>query len=176
MNEKDKELYDNEIIDLYREHSPVMLGWLIRRKIPRPVAEEIVNDVFVAVRRRWPYIREGSPVSYAYKIAKNECATWWSKNKKEENNRHFGEIDEIADHDKINELITHIALAEAIKDLSPREQQVIRLRFFKRLSVRETAEAMGVSEGSVKGYTHTAINKLREKVDPDYNNSGEEEQ
>ncbi|MFJ4623030.1 hypothetical protein [Streptomyces sp. NPDC088812] len=51
MNEREQ--YDNEVIDLFREHSHVMLGSLIRRGIPRQVAEEIVNDVFAALRIRW---------------------------------------------------------------------------------------------------------------------------
>jgi RNA polymerase sigma factor (TIGR02999 family) len=46
-----------------------------------------------------------------------------------------------------------VALDEALKalaELSPRQSQVVELRFFGGLSVEETAEVLGVSVGTVK--------------------------
>ncbi|MEV7197355.1 hypothetical protein AB0N81_36975 [Streptomyces sp. NPDC093510] len=67
MNEKEQ--YDNEVIDLFREHGGVMEGFLIRRGIPRQIAEEIVNDVFAGLRLHWHRLRDGNRMSYAYRIA-----------------------------------------------------------------------------------------------------------
>ncbi|MFH9069044.1 RNA polymerase sigma factor [Streptomyces alboflavus] len=174
MNENLKDLYDNEVIDLFRGNYSIMLGSLIRRGVPKPIAEEIVNDTFAAVRRRWPKIRGGRPLNYAYVIAQNESKKWWHQKQKEDNHLYHGECDAQCERDEINEIINRLTLKQAIADLSPREQEVIQLRFFEQLTVKESAEKLGISEGSIKSYTHTAINRLRKQVDLDCKGNGEE--
>ncbi|MFZ3552457.1 RNA polymerase sigma factor, partial [Streptomyces sp. 4.24] len=86
MNQREE--YDNEIIDLFCAHKGVMEGFLIRRGIPRQVAEEIVNDVFASLRLRWDRLRGENYMAYAYRIATNECNKWWRQEGQHEQFRH----------------------------------------------------------------------------------------
>ncbi len=52
-------------------------------------------------------------------------------------------------------------VAAAVSALPPLQRAVFVMRFHEELSVKETADRMGVSEGTVKASTFHAIRKLR---------------
>lgn len=52
-------------------------------------------------------------------------------------------------------------LWQAVKTMGRSDQQVVYLRFFLGLSVAETAEAMGIAEGTVKSRLSRALERLR---------------
>lgn len=67
-------------------------------------------------------------------------------------------LDDI-DRERIAELIFR-----AQEILSPKEQACFTLRFFEEKSVNDTAEIMGVKNGTVKALYHRAFNKMKEYI------------
>jgi RNA polymerase sigma-70 factor (ECF subfamily) len=59
-------------------------------------------------------------------------------------------------------------LWQAVRRLSPSDQEVIYLRFFSALSEAETAQALQVAAGTVKSRTHRALERLRVVIERDY--------
>jgi RNA polymerase sigma-70 factor (sigma-E family) len=65
-------------------------------------------------------------------------------------------------------------LLEALASLSPQRRACLVLRYYEQLSVRETAQTLGCSEGSVKSQTSRGLGDLRralgeadlERLDP----------
>jgi len=53
-------------------------------------------------------------------------------------------------------------LAEAMIVLPPRQREAIACRYLRRMSIRETAEAMGCAEGTVKAAVYAALDRLRD--------------
>ena len=53
------------------------------------------------------------------------------------------------------------AMAAALENLSFKQQQALILRLWQGLSVKETAAAMGISEGSVKTHLSRAVHEMR---------------
>lgn len=73
------------------------------------------------------------------------------------------EVDLDAQHD----------LAVALRELAPRQRQVVVLRHLWGLSVEETAAELGLSQGTVKSHSFAALQRLRDALAPV---SGKEQQ
>jgi len=58
----------------------------------------------------------------------------------------------------------HRELLALVDLLPPRQREVIVLRYYLELSEAETAEAIGISPGTVKSSTHRALATLRRKM------------
>jgi RNA polymerase sigma-70 factor (ECF subfamily) len=57
------------------------------------------------------------------------------------------------------------ALLEAVSRLDERDRDVITCRYFLELSERETAEVLGVRQGTVKSRTSRALARMREEIE-----------
>jgi RNA polymerase sigma factor (sigma-70 family) len=57
-----------------------------------------------------------------------------------------------------------MTLERVLDELSPRQRQVIALRYYADLSVAETAEAMECAGGTVKALTSQALSRIRNEL------------
>ena len=55
-------------------------------------------------------------------------------------------------------------LSECLTQLSPRQQEVLRLRLGAGLSYREIAEVTGLTVGNVGFHLHEAVRSLRQQL------------
>ena len=60
-----------------------------------------------------------------------------------------------------------MVVEDTIKDFSPREREIIHMRFFEGLTQVEIAERLGISQVQVSRLLRRTLKKVREKIDPD---------
>ncbi|MDY2788147.1 MAG: SigB/SigF/SigG family RNA polymerase sigma factor [Atopobium sp.] len=60
-----------------------------------------------------------------------------------------------------------MVIEETIRDFSPREQEVIRMRFVEGLTQVEIADKLGVSQVQVSRLLRRTLKKIQEKIDPE---------
>ena len=126
-------------------------------------AEDLVQDALTKVAARWHRLRDGSPDAYARQVIVRTNITWWRRARGEV-------VAEPPERPSVN-VAEHVvdrrmALDHALGQLTPRQRATVVLRFYDDLGERATAEALGVSVGTVKSQTHLALRRMRE-VAPD---------
>ncbi len=147
-----------EALDLVQD---AMLG-LVQGYASRPVEEwrplfhRILQNRITDWRRR--------------NMVKSRLLQWVSLRWGDDTEREEDPMLSVPDHknrDPLDELLaTHAreALVEAIRGLPFRQQQTFLLRAWEGLDVKETATALGCSEGSIKSHFSRAIHTLRERM------------
>jgi RNA polymerase sigma-70 factor (ECF subfamily) len=163
---------------IYQHYVDRVYSFVIFRVRDRAVAEDLTQDVFVQVLRGLDaFDWRGSLAPWLLRIARNTVVDHWRRiGRRPERTLsavEAGEDDE--DDNRINRLVAEedaglaqaegaldrARIARAASQLTELQQQVLALRFAAGLSIRETADAMGKSEGAIKNLQHHAVRSLR---------------
>lgn len=156
-----------EIYETYH-HGVQRLIWFRVRSVP--LAEDLASEVFLRALRRCGSFRwQGKDLeAWLNTIAINLVSDHF---KSKEGRKVYCEIEDvelrIPDSSPLGnpeevalEHLTSEELKDAIKELTPDQQEVIYLRYFKERSYGETARAMGKNESGVKALAHRGVRSL----------------
>ena len=135
------------------------------------LAEDLLQGALARTYRHWRRIRAGDPEAYVRRVMYHQQVSWWRR-------RRFTEQleaepagrprDDHPDHSDATAL--RLALATALRQLTPRQRAVVVLRFYEDLTEAQVAAVLGCSVGTVKRHGHDAMRRLRtlapDLVDP----------
>ncbi|TDV42152.1 SigE family RNA polymerase sigma factor [Actinophytocola oryzae] len=135
------------------------------------LAEDLVQTALIKMYRAWPrMVRTDRPVNYARRTLLrcwlDELRRPWRRAE-----RRDGLVPDAVDgavdpawaqqrQDLRGELF------DALSAIPPRQRAVLVLRYFESLSVAETAEALGCSEGTVKSQAARGLAAMKAALDP----------
>ncbi|MEX0736873.1 MAG: RNA polymerase sigma factor [Bacteroidota bacterium] len=141
-------------------------------------AKDIYQEVFLRVYRALPKFELRSEFStWLFRITTNVCLTHRSRRKRHihtsldrENDEEHGPAlsESLAggpatdQHVEGLEIASHVQ--EAVNALSPKLKMVFTLKFFEGYKIREIADMMECTEGTVKKYLFTATKKIRRQL------------
>ena len=129
------------------------------------LAEDLVQTALAKTYASWGRVRHVEAASgYARTVLVN-TATSWFRRRSWRRDLPTASLPEVADH--VADPTHRPSVLAALAHLAPRQRAVIVLRFYDDLSVAETAEALGCTEGTVKSQTHDALRRLRTLLDDD---------
>ncbi|WP_225849809.1 SigE family RNA polymerase sigma factor [Streptomyces sp. HPF1205] len=127
------------------------------------LAEDLLQTVLARVWPKWPRIAAENPEAYVRKALVHTHASWWRRKWRAEV-PHGDLPDRPQPTDPFADVDLEQALATAIRALPARQRAVVMLRWFEDLSVAETAEVMGCTEGTVKSQAAKALRALRGRL------------
>jgi len=131
--------------------------WLYDEQFAADAAQEVFVRGFKGLRR---FHFRSAPFTWLYRVTRNVC------NEYNRVRRHDALADEPLDRSsmpdrQVSSLDSARQVRQLVAKLPERQKEVVMLRIFEDLSVRETAQAMGCREGTVKAQLHKASNALR---------------
>ena len=102
-----------------------------------------------------------APHAYVRTVMRNKWTDWHRR--KRVTLRFTDELPEqtYEDPDPTEERDLYDILNEAVERLSPRQRDVVKLRYYEALTEAKTARKLGVSLGTVKTTNHRALDALR---------------
>jgi RNA polymerase sigma-70 factor (sigma-E family) len=119
-------------------------------------AEDLVQSTLIKVVPKWKRIKN-RPEPYVRKVLARDSVSRWRSRRWREVSTDV--VPEATHHDSTD----RIELLEDLRKLSPRQRAVLVLRYFDDLTEVDTAEALGISVGTVKSHVRDALQRLREK-------------
>jgi RNA polymerase sigma-70 factor (ECF subfamily) len=160
---------------LYARYAPTVLG-MAAQALGRPAAEEIVQDVFIAV---WKGARTFDPGRGAVRPWLLQIAHYRIANELRRRSRRprlqddpDGErLAEVPDpgpsqSEEVWNAYRHAALRRALEELPPPQRQALGLAFFDQLSHDEIAEALSLPLGTAKSRIRAGLRFLRGRLAP----------
>jgi RNA polymerase sigma-70 factor (sigma-E family) len=151
----------------FRRDSPALVGLARLLLDDAGQAEEVVQEAFVRTYARWDRVRDrDDPLPYVRRAVVNLARSRLRRRRVERGTRAGG-----AEEDVPSAEVTATArarqreLAAAVMTLPRRQRECVVLRFFMDCSLREIAQTLRISDGSVKQHLHRALVSLERRVD-----------
>ena len=149
---------------LYERYSRMVHGILLAR-VPRPVAEDLLQDVFLQALPRLASLREVAKFGgWLGAIARNRANDYYRRAKpSEEFNDGVAEAD--GGRRGGADAADGLFLLEAVRSLPEAYRETLILRFVEGLTGPEIAEKTGLKHGSVRVNLYRGMQMLREKLE-----------
>lgn len=127
------------------------------------VAEEIVQDTFVQMYRRWDEI--DSPPAWARAAVVSGCRSWQRRVVRERTHAdRFGPTEAGTDALVASDA-NAIAVRASLRSLTDRQRAAVVLRYFEDLPEAEIARLLGCRPGTVKSLLSRSLAKLKGVLD-----------
>jgi len=125
-------------------------------------AEEVVQEAFARTLARWPEVRDrDDPLPYLRSVVLNLCRGRFRR--KPPPLRRLEVVPSAETQASV--VARRDAVVAALATLPVRQREVVALRYFGELSTEETAQALGISPGTVKTHLHRAIAALGPRLE-----------
>lgn len=123
--------------------------------------EDIVQEAFEALWEKSASAEVESPKSYLYATVHNKCISRLRAEKDTISLEPLSDI--LPDDQSIERSFSEAALWAAIDSLPKQRRQMLLMEKRDGMSIKEIAQTLGVSEGTVKNQISRALKTLREK-------------
>ncbi len=152
---------ERDVTELFRRHHLELVRLALLMVSDLATAEDIVQDAFEQLHRRWRSLRQpSSALEYARSAVLNGCRSVLRRRLVAR--RHEARIagPERQDPDAAVALEQRSALIDAFRVLPRRQREVLALRYYLDMSVADVASTLGISAGAVRSTTSRALDAL----------------
>ena len=154
----------NKIIDMYYDD---IYKFLYRRMGNKSAAEDVSQDTFIKFIKNLPYYKEKNKLkSFLFTIAINSSNDFFRRHKQETSLLSLDNVgDEITEESPEDEILQKeeaFIVRKAVLSLPDVQRDVIILRFYHNLKIKEIASVQKVSVPTVKTRLRRALKALKE--------------
>jgi RNA polymerase sigma-70 factor (sigma-E family) len=144
--------------ELYATEHHRMLRLAVLLTASTEVAQDVVQDSFVRLYRRWDGVRD--PNGYLYRVVVNGCRSHHRRVAREQQAR------ERAGHGmSVVAVLGADELQDALASLPYRQRAALVLRFYADCSEAETAAVLGCRPGTVGSLVHRGLAGLKQVIE-----------
>ncbi len=147
------------VTELYRGHALGLMRLALIMVGDRGTAEDVVQDAFAGLYRRWPRLRDrDSALTYVRSAVLNGSRTALRRRRRPFRAVHQPPVWSAESEAMVGE--DRREVVAAMHRLPTRQREALVLRYFCDLTEEEIADAMRVSRGTVKSTTSRALASL----------------
>lgn len=130
-------------------------------------AEDVVQDAFVGLYAAWERLRDkDAAIAYLHRSVVNGARSRGRRRVVALRHQPSPPADEASAEEAFLSEWHGGPVVAALRGLPRREREAVLLRYYLDLSERQTADALGLSVGSVKAYASRGIAALRDALAP----------
>jgi RNA polymerase sigma-70 factor (sigma-E family) len=146
---------------VYASARPRLIGFARTVLADADGAEEVVQEAFARTLAHWDRVQDkDDPLPYLRSVILNLCRGRFRRRPTPLR----PEQDEPSAESVAGRAARRAAVVDAMATLPERQREVVALRYFGELSTEETAEALGISPGTVKTHLHRATQALASRL------------
>ncbi|MEE1930401.1 SigE family RNA polymerase sigma factor [Streptomyces sp. TRM 70351] len=137
-----------------------------RRLVADPLdAQDLLQTALVRTLGKWDGIEDKALAdAYLRRVMINTRTEWWRARRLQE--VPTDTLPEVAsEEDRFGQHADRALLVDVLGVLAPKQRSVVVLRHWEQMSTEETAEALGMSTGTVKSTLHRALARLRAELE-----------
>ncbi len=161
--------------ELYDKYYSRIFSYTLKRTANLEIAQDITSETFFkALKKLWQFRWRNIPFSsWLYRIASNEIANYFRKNKykpislekiPEPITVSNPSIEILEAEQELKKHQDFLMLRKEISKLPIKYQEVITLRFFEKKQIKEIAEILGKRGGTIKSLLSRGLEKLKNSV------------
>jgi RNA polymerase sigma-70 factor (sigma-E family) len=153
---------DEAIAVLWQRQRPRLVRLAVGLTGDREAAEEIVQEAFAALWKRWRFLRNVSGAqAYLHRVVVNQARARWRARRRSQALAALLPGREQSDEPDLD---AQLDMLTALGRLSWGKRACVLLRYYADLSEAETAAVLGVSVGTVKSQTSKGLRQLAEVI------------
>ncbi len=164
--EDDNLLTEDDFSTLYRQHFDQVYRYLFSRLGNQQDAEDVCSQTFIQAYKSFTSLRDPARfLPWVFKISRNKMNDFWRRQKPI-----VALDDEIGSGNpdllhSTEELVRHERIAQLIRNLPEKDQELIRLRYLGELSFHEISQVLGKSEGAAKKSLYRLLAQLQSQME-----------
>src|SRR3954462_4000580 len=157
--------WDDALVALYRAQRLPLLRLAVLLTDDRAVAEDVVQDAFLALQRRWHAVDPAAAAGYLRTSVVNGVRSLHRRRVVARRHLHAVAPEDVPPAD-LALLLTEDQreVVTALRTLPRRQREVLVLRYWSELSEAEIADALGIARGTVKSSASRALLSLQKSL------------
>lgn len=150
---------------LFEKYYDRVYHYCYRRVLNQEAAQDLTQDTFIRVISSIDTYKDyGKFENYLYVIAGNLCKNYYKK--MQSMPIPFEDV-EITDTDDLNSKEEAIVVRQALEGLEEIEREIILLRFYQELKIKDVARILGINLSTTKYHLKKGLDELKNILSED---------